>query len=48
MKKNNAAIERRYEFNVILYRSIIEKRINIIDNNENNNDDNQKIYKFNF
>ena len=39
MKKNNAIIERRYKFNVTLHRSIIEKRINIIINNENDNDD---------
>ena len=46
MKKNNATIERRYEFNVTSHRSIIEKRIDDIVNNENNNDD-QKAYKLN-
>ena len=39
IKKDNAIIERRYKFNVILYRLIIEKRINDIINNENDNDD---------
>ena len=39
MKKDNAIIERRYEFNVTSHRSIIEKRINDIVNNENDNDD---------
>ena len=47
MKKKNAIIERRYEFNVISYRSIIEKYINIIINNEDDNND-QKTYKLNF
>ena len=48
MKKNNAIIERRYEFNVISHYLIIEKRINIINNNKNDDDDDQKTYKFNF
>ena len=39
MKKNNAIIERHYEFNVISHRSIIEKHINIINNDENNDND---------
>ena len=47
IKKDNAIIERRYEFNVISHRSIIKKYINIINNNENDDDDDQKIYKFN-
>ena len=47
MKKDSAIIERRYELNVISHHSIIEKRINIIDNNENDDDNDQKIYKFN-
>ena len=48
MKKDNAIIERRYEFNVISHRSIIKKYIDIINNNKNDNNDDQKIYKFNF
>ena len=40
MKKNNAIIERHYKLNVILYYSIIEKCIDIVDNNENDDDDN--------
>ena len=40
IKENNAVIERRYKFNVILHRLIIKKRINIIVNNEDNNNDN--------
>ena len=47
MKKDNATIERRYEFNVISHRLIIEKRINIINNDKNDDNNDQKTYKFN-
>ena len=47
MKKDNATIERRYEFNVTSHRSIIEKRINIINNDKNDDNNDQKTYKLN-